>query len=238
MAERITLEVKGSPAEARIAIPDRPGRHPGIVLAHHRYGHASVVTLDILDRLAALGCAAIAVDHFHSVPPMADDLARIAAMRDLAIAADNETAIGFLKTHRQVQPDNLAVMGHCLGGRIAFMAAAQFPVFKAAVIYYSTGMFRPLHGGPPAFEMLKDVKCPVIGFFGMEDKLIPNADVDRMEAALAGAGVRHEFHRYPGAGHAFCNFDMPEDYRAEACRDAWERTVVYLRRELNLGAAR
>jgi carboxymethylenebutenolidase len=237
MAERITLQVKDSAMEALLALPSRPGRHPGVVLAHHRYGHASVVTRDILGRLAALGCAAIAVDHFHSVPAHADDLARIMAMKDSWLAADNAAAIAFLQSHAQVQPDNLAVMGHCLGGRIAFMAAAQFPVFKAAVIYYPTSMFRAPEGAPPAFEALKNIKCPVIGFFGLEDKLIPPRDADRIEAELARVGVRHEFHRYPQAGHAFCNFDVPEDYREAACRDAWERAVVFLRRELKLGAA-
>ncbi len=236
MAERITLQVKGTSMAALFAMPDRPGRHLGIVLAHHRYGHDSVVTRDILDRLAALGCAAIAVDHFHSVPPAGDDLARIAAMRDSWLSADNEAAIEFLTDHAQVQPDNLAVMGHCLGGRIAFMAAAQFPVFRGAVIYYSTGMFRAPEGQRPAFDVLKDIKCPVIGFFGLEDKLIPVRDIDRIEAELARARVRHEFHRYPGAGHAFCNFDMAEDYREGACRDAWAHTVAFLRKEMSLAA--
>ncbi len=236
MAERITLQVKGSPVEAYLGLPDRPGRHPGIVLAHHRYGHASVVTRHTLDQLAALGCAAISIDHFHSVPPMENDLARIAAMKDSWIAADNEAAIDFLRNHAQVQPDNLAVMGHCLGGRIAFMAAAQFPIFKAAVIYYSTSMFRAPEGVAPAFEVLKNIKCPVIGFFGLEDKLIPVHDIDRIEAELARAEVRHEFHRYPEAGHAFCNFDMPEDYREAACGDAWEHTVAFLEKELKFTA--
>lgn len=237
MAERISLDVAGDTVAACIAVPEPSGRYPGIVLAHHLYGHDSVVTRDILDRLSALGCAAISVDHFHGVPPQADPRARMAAMTDSGLAGDTAAAIAFLQSHAKVQPDNLAVMGHCMGGRVAFMAAAQFPIFKAAVIYYPTGMFRSAHGAPPAVEMLKQIACPVIGFFGMKDKLIANADVDRMEAELARAGARHAFHRYPQAGHAFCNFDVPEDFRETACRDAWARTVAFLNETLGLDAA-
>jgi carboxymethylenebutenolidase len=42
------------------------------------------------------------------------------------------------------------------------------------------------------------------------------------------AGKTFEYKIYPGADHAFFN-DTGERYNAEAARDAWARTLAFLR---------
>ncbi|MCZ6620077.1 MAG: dienelactone hydrolase family protein [Gammaproteobacteria bacterium] len=51
-------------------------------------------------------------------------------------------------------------------------------------------------------------------------------------AALAEAGVRHTFHRYDGAGHAFQNFPSKERYREKQSEDAWEKVRAFLQEQL------
>lgn len=69
--------------------------------------------------------------------------------------------------------------------------------------------------------------------------LIPEpADVDDYDEALSAAGVRHVFHRYAGAGHAFQNFPTPERYRHEASEDAWGKVLEFFGKHLTISGAR
>ena len=47
------------------------------------------------------------------------------------------------------------------------------------------------------------------------------------EAALKAAGVRHEGHIYPGAGHGFNNDATPARYNKAAADQAWKRTIEW-----------
>ena len=88
-------------------------------------------------------------------------------------------------------------------------------------------------GSTPPIELAPNIRCPVAGFFGDEDQNPSPADVDDYEAALTKAGVAHEFHRYPGAGHAFQNFPSPERYRHEQSEDAWDKVLGFFQRSLD-----
>ena len=45
------------------------------------------------------------------------------------------------------------------------------------------------------------IPCSVLGVFGNEDQNPSSTVVDDLAAALDGAGVAYEFHRYDGAGY-------------------------------------
>ncbi len=51
------------------------------------------------------------------------------------------------------------------------------------------------------------------------------------QVVLTRHGKPHEFHLYPGAGHAFMNEARPS-YRPEAARDAWQKCLDFLARHL------
>ena len=87
-------------------------------------------------------------------------------------------------------------------------------------------------GGPPPVTLASHMRAAVLGIFGNEDENPSPADVDDYEAALREAGVRHEFHRYDGAGHGFQDFTNEERYREAASEDAWQRALAFLHREL------
>ena len=72
----------------------------------------------------------------------------------------------------------------------------------------------------------------MLGFYGMEDPIIPNEDVDALRAALAASGQPWDVRCYAGAGHAFMNESRPEMYRPSAAADAWSRLVAFLRERL------
>ncbi len=83
-------------------------------------------------------------------------------------------------------------------------------------------------GATPPIERAGQIPCPVLGIFGNDDKGPSPADVNDYEAALRGAGVAFEFHRYDGAGHGFQDFSNLERYRKDQSEDAWAKAFAFL----------
>ena len=76
-----------------------------------------------------------------------------------------------------------------------------------------------------------------MGFVGSDDKVIPPDDVARVDAELTRVGVEHTFHTYDGAGHSFMNDTLPDRFREQAAKDAWQKLVAFLNETLSLAAA-
>ena len=140
MAQIISLEVDGMPMNACLGVPAGKGPHPGLLVAHNQEG-LGVFTHDLVDKLVAAGYVAICPDHYHECAPDADLATRRAALRDRKILRDLAVTLDALCARPDVQRNSLAVIGHCMGGRAAFMAAGAFPALKAVVAFYSSGMF-------------------------------------------------------------------------------------------------
>ena len=94
-------------------------------------------------------------------------------------------------------------------------------------------MFKPWSDdGPAPFELLKDLRGPVLGFSGDQDQNPSPDDMNKISAELTRCGKEHKFHLYQGAGHAFQNFLSAERYREEATKDSWAKMKVFLEKNL------
>ena len=118
-----------------------------------------------------------------------------AGVRDAAALCDIAAAIAVA-----AQFGNVAVVGYCWGGRLAWLAAARSPGLAAAVAYYPGGIGALVDERPAV---------PTLLHFGASDPSIPPAEVD----ALRGRHPAVPVHLYP-AGHGFsCSarpgFDEP-----------------------------
>lgn len=111
----------------------------------------------------------------------------------------------------------VAVVGFCLGGSVAWMAAAQLPI-SAAVGYY---------GGHIANNKDAQLEAPVMLHFGGQDDHIPQNDVEAIRAAHPEVQV----FVYPDAGHGF-NCDERASYNPDAAKQAWDRTTGFLNEHL------
>lgn len=228
MARFDTVEVNGSPMRICVAAPDGDGPHPAVIVMCH-IGGLDAFTEDRVERLAAAGYAAAAPDIFHYHEWIEEKEDRRATLRDKKIVDDIEAAIAHLEHTERVDPQRIAIMGHCMGGRTAMLGAANIPRLGPLVVYYGgRTMISWGNEGPTPFERIPHLKGPVIGFFGMEDTEPSPEDVDKIEAELKRHGIACEFHRYEGAGHAFQNFLSPERYREDAANDSWEKTLGFL----------
>jgi len=146
---------------------------------------------------------------------------------------DLDAAYATLAAMDGINEDRIGIMGHCWGGRVSWVGAATNPGYKAAAIMYGgrvkVGMG---DGAPTAISLACNIKCPVLGIFGNDDKNPPPEDVDDYEAALKDAGVDYTFHRYDGAGHGFQDFCDEDRYRKEASDDAWTKQLAFFEAHL------
>jgi carboxymethylenebutenolidase len=225
--------VDGSEMRIYMGVPDRPGPHPGVVIAQHA-GGVDAQMQDVVHRLHREGYVVAAPELFHRQAPTGfEPLQRIGMLKDVEILADLAASIAQVKAAGGTGP--LGVAGFCMGGRVAYMAAGSFPELKAAAVFYGGNIMKALGEGPTPFERSAGINCPVLGLFGMDDPNPSQDDVAKISAELTRLGKWHEFHSYRDAGHAFENFTTAERYRERAARAAWGETLAFFEERLKRG---
>ena len=75
-------------------------------------------------------------------------------------------------------------------------------------------------------------RAKVLGVFAENDDFISSADVQKLEEALAGAGVEAKPLTYVGVQHAFLNDARPDVFDAETSAQAWRDIETFLEAEL------
>ena len=215
-----------------------------MVVIHDVWG-LSDHTRDLARRFAAEGFAALAVDLYRRLPEVKiEDPGRwIRELSDPGMLEEVQAAVDFLASHPAVSGHRIGVVGFCMGGMYALLAAAGCRAVSASVVFYgllshARGMLHAEGGLDRARKPREPVAaaaqiaCPLLACFGEEDEFVPLSDVDRLRDALSGASHAADIVVYPGAGHAFMNDTRPVAYRPDQARRAWSRTLEFLRREL------
>lgn len=230
-AETMRIEGhRGDEVEAYVAQPLDDGRRGGVVVIHHMPGYDEG-TLEITRRFAAHGYLAICPNLYSREAPGADPDDAAAAARaaggvpDERLVGDVAGAAALLRS-LPTSNGKVGTIGYCSGGRQSFLAACSVDVDAAVDCYGAFVVGTPPQGHPlqvrPLVDRVGDLRCPLLGLFGAEDKYPSPADTAVLEAALTDAGKAFEFHTYDGAGHAFFATDRPS-YRPEAAKDGWRR---------------
>ena len=122
-----------------------------------------------------------------------------------------------------------AVVGFCMGGLYARMAATVVPGFSAAVEFYGRVVYPTLTPAKPVqpLDLLPGRACALLCHFGTEDPVAPPRHVDLLESRLATQPSPARVYRYRGCGHAFANPGQPT-WNAEAAALAWARSLRWL----------
>jgi carboxymethylenebutenolidase len=234
MSEVTSIKVDGEPMDIYLDRPEAGAPWPAIVLTYHREG-IDEFTKWVARQYAQAGYLVAVPEVSHRIPATVPLHDRKQHLRDPQIVADIAATVAWLKTRPDVAADRLAIAGHCMGGHIMFVAACALPDFAGAVACYPTGMFETWGGTAPPFEHLGRLNCPVIGFFGNDDRNPSPQDVDKLDAELTRQGIVHTFHRYPGAAHGFQRPTKQEPAIRAAQKDSWERTFAFLAERLGRG---
>ncbi len=240
VTETVTLPAPdGFDLPAYVARPEGEGPFPIVVVASEIFGvHAYIQ--DVCRRLAKEGYAAIAPAFFVRVedPAPLSDMARVFEIVGAAgyeqVMGDVDAALEWL--HGQIWADSarVGITGFCWGGKVVWQAVARYAAFKAGVAWY--GRLAPEEGAtggaPWPVDLAADLKAPVLGLYGEDDRGIPLASVQAMRDALTSAGqTESEIVVYPGAGHAF-HADYRPSYQAEAATDGWSRLLAHFQTHL------
>lgn len=236
----LTITTPDGPMDAFLALPDGSGRVPAVLVAQEAFGVNEHIR-DVCRELARHGFAALAPELFHRdgrgiVVPYDDfPSARVhfAPLDNDAVTRDLVAALAALRASPRVEPDRVGVIGFCMGGFVAFLAACRTDV-RSAVVFYGGGLVRPRPGIglTPLVGEAGAIRAPVLVHVGDADASVPLSDVDAVRERLAALGKEHAVHVYPGAGHGFACDARPSAYRADAARLAWRRTFDWLARTL------
>ncbi len=245
MAQWDRIDVDASPMRLYVGMPSLGRAFPAVIVIHPGSG-VDKFTEDRVENLAQQGYLAIAPDLYHRQTSAAagvssaaagvlddgDMLTRIGRLRDPEVISDVNAAVNYARRLKDTQLGDVGIIGFCMGGRVAYLMAASKPVFKAAGVFYGGDIMRAWGNGPTPFDLTPYIHCPIAGFFGAEDANPSPADVDRIAAQLDKYRKPREFHRYPDAGHAFLSFTNPATYREGPARDAWDKLIPFLQRNL------
>ena len=225
-------------------------RHPAVIVLSEVYGVDDHIK-DVTRRFAAEGYFATAPDLFHRAgrnltAPYAARFQGTARFREGmtndGTVDDLNAVMAFLKSHPQADGEHVGIIGYCLGGRYAFLAACRVPGVGASVNLYGVGITtRPDSSdtGPSIIDMAGDITCPILGLYGGRDPLISPDEVRQIEGTLKGLGKEVETHIYPDADHGFfCDDPERGVYNEAAAKDSWERTLRLFQRHLKGAPAR
>ncbi len=225
--------------EAYLAQPLGDGPYGGVVVIHHMPGYDDP-TKEITRRFAAAGYLAICPNLYsrEGIGVSPDDAAASARAKggipDEQLVGDVAAAAAHLRS-LATSNQKVGTIGYCSGGRQSFLAAVSLPLQAAVDCYGAFVTGTPPDGFPvkvtPLGDRAKDLGCPLLGLFGVEDQFPSPEQVAELEGLLKAAGKDYEFHSYEGAGHAFFSVDRPA-YRPEAANDGWQQIWAFFGRHL------
>jgi carboxymethylenebutenolidase len=213
--------------KAYVAKPATPAKgSPAIVVVQEWWGLTDWVK-GVADRYAAQGYVAIAPDLYRgkvaTTPELAHELMRglpdARARQDIrAAGAHADAKLGAKRT---------GVIGFCMGGRLAQMAALDKGDFDAVVMAYGSPESTP--------DRLKTLKAPLLGIFGADDRGIGPDQTGPLQVALAKYGKPgSSVHVYPGVGHAFLR-DAGSPAGEEQAKLAWGEIDAFFAKHLKDG---
>jgi carboxymethylenebutenolidase len=220
MSEFVTLSASDGHKFSAWYAPPQGRPKAGLVVIQEIFGVNDHIR-DVTNRFAKEGYLAVAPAIFDRIERNFDigyseaDVARGRAMMgkfdwdkallDIEAARTSLSSLGAI-----------GVTGFCLGGSLAWLAAARLN-FKAAVCYY---------GGAIAKYAKEKPLCPTIIHFGTQDANIPLSMVEEVKAAQPKVPIfMYE------AGHGFA-CDQRGSFNAAARDEAWKRTLTHFSHNL------
>ena len=147
---------------------------------------------DVTRRFTAAGYRAVAPHLFHRTgDPVVDygDYAKLMphfeALSEAGILHDLDATAAYLGEAGFAQA-RTGVVGFCMGGTVAFLAAVRRPI-GAAVTFYGGGVAEGRFGMAPLVELAPDLQAPWLGLYGDLDQSIRVEDVEALRAAAVRA---------------------------------------------------
>lgn len=215
--------------DAYLALPPA-GTGPGLVLFQEIFGVNAHIRA-VAEQYALDGFVVLAPDVFWQQERRVDlgydgaDMTRALELMTVADGAglmrDVQDSVAALRARPEVGGRKVGAFGYCMGGRLAYAAAATAGV-DAAVAYYGGGIQNQL-------DLAPRITCPVLFHYAALDAHIPPAAVESVRVAMAGKPA--QVHVYPNADHGF-NCWARGSYHPASAALAHGRSVEFLAAQL------
>jgi carboxymethylenebutenolidase len=201
---------------------------PAVVMIHENKGLNENIK-NMANLLARNGYVVLAVDLFKG--EVTTDRNRSSELtqdvrdnQDIA-TANLKSAVKYLASLPNVDAEKIVSLGWCFGGAQSLQLAlnSQDHPLAATIIYYG----RLITDN----ATLANIKWPVLGIFGDQDRSIPVDTVKAFELALNSNDIPNEIYIYKGVGHAFAN-PSGENYAPKETQDAWQKTLSFLKKHV------
>jgi carboxymethylenebutenolidase len=217
---------------AYLAVPPA-GHGPGLLLLQEIFGVNEHIRA-VADSFALDGFTVLVPDVFWRQAPRVElgyvgeerqrGIALASALQPAEVAADLGVAIATLRGLPEVAGGKLGAIGYCMGGRLAFQAAALGGL-DAAVAYYGGGIQGQL-------ALAAQINVPMQFHYAEHDDHIPLTAVQAVREAMAAhAQAPAEVLVYPGSTHGF-NCWARASYHAGSAALARGRSLAFLAQHL------
>ena len=222
-------------------------KSPVVVVVHEIFGLQTWVR-GVADQVAADGFIAIAPDLLSRVRggPSTEELSGDSARKLIqgVNSADRNKGIAAAARYAMSQPSaaqKYGVIGYCWGGATVFMHAVNNGIngYSGGVAFYGLPY---MNGGVPNGDSLAKITKPVMLLNGSKDQRIAAA-MPAVDSAMKALKKDYSGTNYDGAVHGFLRAqDDPKQARDEteekanlaAARDAWPKTVAFLKKNLGV----
>lgn len=211
-----SFESGGVKIPIEIFAPAGEGKHAGLLLVHGADGMALAPLYRAAARkIAERGYVVVLPHYFDRTQTKTGDHATNIKNFPTWLATLSD-ATTYLAGMKNVDDQELGLVGFSLGAFLSLSDAAGDPRIKAVVEYF---------GGFPGAR-LRDLKKmpPVLILHGEQDKTVPVEMAHALENVLKEKGVEYEIKLYPEQGHGF---------RGEDSLDAMKRTLNFLDKHLS-----
>lgn len=240
IASEVKIAVSDGQFPAYRAMPDKKGKKFPLVLVVHEIFGVHEWIQDVCRRFAKLGYMAVAPALYARQGEVKDlkdprDINRqvFSKIPDTQSMSDLDATVAWAAKNSG-NTKKLSITGFCWGGRIVWLYAAHNPNVDAGAAWY--GRVVPTPNSPvneaqpkTPFDFAKDLKVPVIGFYGGLDTGIPVDGVQRMQDELKKGRSRSEIIVYPNAKHGF-HADYRESFNKESSEDAWNKLLAWFKK--------
>lgn len=227
-ASWIDIKTKDGTFGAYLSLPPT-GKGPGIVLFQEIFGVNRHIRA-CADQYALDGYVVIAPDMFWRQKPRLElgyTPEEIATARGYMTTSkieeqvpDIQATVAALRARPELT-GKVGAVGYCMGGRMAYFAAALAGA-DAASCWYGGGIHDHL-------DKAAGVKGPIQFHYGGMDSMIPPEAVEKVRQAFKGKTA--EVHVYPNADHGFNCWDRGTYYQPAAAL-AHGRTLQFFAQHL------
>ena len=215
--------------------PTEPNRKPAVLLLMEAFGLTPHIQ-DVAARIAKEGYVVLAPDLYYRELPNNkfgyDEVEQARAMVNRlnipSVVTDIGSALALLKSHSDVYPDQVGVMGFCLGGGLTLLAASKFSdeIAAAASFYGLYGISVEQWN-----ELITTITAPVYLFLGEVDVFIPLDLVKQVESRFKELDKNYTLKVYPDANHGFFCHER-SDYNQLAAENSWQELTKFFEQHL------